>query len=192
MLSKWCPIVDMEQEEVKIIPLWVIIKNVPPKYFSWKVLSAITSPLGSPKKLHPDTEACKSFEEAKVLVEVDLSKKLPKFFSFKSEKGGDTIVEFVYPWLPPRCTNCDKWGHQNSDCLAGKKKEVGAASIVSETVLVATGGMEENTEQEVKKSVVAHNNTNQAVVSLKETQENEKKSWKGRRMEIRGGIHQLK
>lgn len=95
VLSKWSPIVDMEQKEIKTLPLWVIVKNVPPKYFSWKVLSAITSPLGSPKKLHPDTEACKSFEEAKVFVEVDLTKKLPKFFSFKSEKGGDTIVEFV-------------------------------------------------------------------------------------------------
>ena len=87
----------------------MIVKNVPPKYFSWKVLSAITSPLGTPKKLHPDTEACKSFEEAKVFVEVDLTKKLPKFFAFKSEKGGDTTVEFVYPWLPPRCTDCSKW-----------------------------------------------------------------------------------
>ena len=108
VLSKWSPIAEAEQEEIKTIPLWVIVKNVPAKYFSWKVLSAITSPLGLPKKLHPDTEACKSLEEAKVLVEVDLTKKLPKFFSFKSENGGDTVVEFVYPWLPPRCTECSK------------------------------------------------------------------------------------
>ena len=79
VLSKWSPIAEAEQEEIKTIPLWVIVKNVPAKYFSWKVLSAITSPLGLPKKLHPDTEACKSLEEAKVLVEVDLTKKLPKF-----------------------------------------------------------------------------------------------------------------
>jgi len=99
--------VEADQEAIKNIPLWVIVKNVPPKYFSWKVLSAITSPLGIPRKLHPYTEACKSFEEAKVFVEVDLTKKLPKYFSFKSEKGGDTTVEFVYPWLSPRCCKCE-------------------------------------------------------------------------------------
>jgi len=121
VLTKWSAIVDTEQEEIKTIPLWVIVKNVPPKYFSWKVLSAITSPLGTPNKLHSDTEACKSFDEGKVFVEVDLTKDLPKKFSFKSEKGGDTIVEFVYPWLPPRCHTCSKWGHQTIDCLAGRR-----------------------------------------------------------------------
>jgi len=49
-------------------------------------LSAITSPLGIPKKLHRDTETCKSFEEAKVLVEVDLTKKLPKLFLSNQRK----------------------------------------------------------------------------------------------------------
>ncbi|KAG7593824.1 Zinc finger CCHC-type [Arabidopsis thaliana x Arabidopsis arenosa] len=134
VLSKWTPIVEAEQEEIKTIPLWVIVKNVPPKYFSWKVLSAITSPLGTPKKLHPETEACKSFEEAKVFVEVDLTKTLPKFFSFKSDKGGDTIVEFVYPWLPPRCTECSKWGHLNKDCTSQKRIE----QIVDITKTVST------------------------------------------------------
>jgi len=38
---------------------------------------------------------------------VDLTKKLPKYFSFKSEKGGDTTAEFVYPWLSPRCCKCE-------------------------------------------------------------------------------------
>ncbi|ESQ30698.1 hypothetical protein EUTSA_v10012394mg, partial [Eutrema salsugineum] len=97
--------------EMTSIPLWVIVKHVPPKLFSWKGLSALTSPLGKPKKLHPDTEACKNLEEAKVFVEVDLTKKLPKKFCFKSDMGPDTVVEYLFPWLPPRCIGCSKWGH---------------------------------------------------------------------------------
>ena len=138
VLTKWSPIAEAEQDEIKTIPLWVIIKNVPQRYFSWKVLSAITSPLGTPKKLHPDTEACKSFDEAKVFVEVDLTKTLPKHFCFKSDKGGDTIVEFVYPWLPPRCIECSKWGHLKSDCKS-KKKEQGVEekkTLVDNVVLL--------------------------------------------------------
>ncbi|XP_010468649.1 PREDICTED: uncharacterized protein LOC104748750 [Camelina sativa] len=123
VLTKWSPIVDTTQEALTKVPLWVIVKNIPPKYFSWKVLSAITSPLGVPQKLHPDIEACRSFEEAKVFVEVNLTKNLLKHMSFKSWKGGDTIVEFVYPWLPPRCIDCAKWGHFNKDFLAKKKDE---------------------------------------------------------------------
>ncbi|KAG7578003.1 Reverse transcriptase domain [Arabidopsis thaliana x Arabidopsis arenosa] len=164
VLSKWSPIVDTEQAEIKTIPLWVIVKNVPPKYFSWKVLSAITSPLGTPKKLHPDTEACKSFEEAKVFIEVDLTKKLPKFFAFKSEKGGDTIVEFVYPWLPPRCTECKKWGHSISDCLKRKiPKEVQPAELkISETVetehpIVTSGGKHESLDAKEATPIVEAN-----------------------------------
>ncbi|XP_019085582.1 PREDICTED: uncharacterized protein LOC109126472 [Camelina sativa] len=120
VLTKWTPIIDTTQEGLTTVPMWVVVKNVPPRYFSWKVLSAITSPLGTPKRLHPETEACKLFVEAKVFVEVDLTKSLPKHMSFKSGKGGDTVVEFVYPWLPPRCVDCSKWGHLRVDCLSKK------------------------------------------------------------------------
>ena len=171
VLSKWTPIVDMEQEEVKIIPLWVIVKNVLPKCFSWEVLKAITSPLGVPQKLHPDTEACKSFEEAKVLVEVDLTKKLPKFFSFKSERGGDTIVESVYPWLPPRCTVCEKWGHQNSDCLGGKKKNMVLTKVVAEKEQGEVQVAEEKIEQQGEQRNEGKNDNANAVVNLNATEQ---------------------
>ena len=58
-----------------------------------------------------------------MFVEVDLTKTLPKHFCFKSDKGGDTIVEFVYPWLPPRCIESSKWGHLKSDCKSKKKEQ---------------------------------------------------------------------
>ncbi|XP_010446284.1 PREDICTED: uncharacterized protein LOC104729089 [Camelina sativa] len=153
VLSKWSPIVDMEQDEITTIPLWVIVKNVPPKYFSWKVLSAITSPLGVPKKLYPDTEACTTFDEAKVFVEVDLTKSLPKNFSFKSEKEGDTVVEFVYHRLPPRCTLCTKWVHQNSDCLQ-KKNVIVAVTDPNGDKSPHPGGLREDLQSRNDKMVI--------------------------------------
>lgn len=91
--------------------------------FTWDGLGFLASPVGDSKRLHPDKEICKSFKEEKVFVEADLSKELPKSYRFRSEKGIDAVVEYVYPWLPPRCVICSKWGHLKNDCIATKRGE---------------------------------------------------------------------
>lgn len=30
----------------------------------------------------------------------------------------DVVIEYLYPWLPPRCNGCKKWGHVKDACLA--------------------------------------------------------------------------
>lgn len=71
------------QPEIKIIPMWVTIKKVPYSMYSWKGLGFLASVVGEPKRLHPEIELCNNFEEAKVFVEADLSKELPKSHQFK-------------------------------------------------------------------------------------------------------------
>lgn len=58
ILSKWAPLEEkVEAEtEVKVIPMWVTLKNVPRSMFSWKVLGFIASSVGKPVRLHPETE----------------------------------------------------------------------------------------------------------------------------------------
>lgn len=121
-VSKWAPNVEEEPPTMNSVPLWVVMKNVPHKMYSWEGLGFLASAVGNPKKLHPDTETCKSFEEARVSVIADLSKELPKSFRFKSSKGVDSVVEFSYPWLPERCNSCSKWGHKTEVCSYGGKK----------------------------------------------------------------------
>lgn len=107
VVSKWSPEEEEEEEkEITMMPMWVILKNVPRKMFSWEGLGLIASAAGKPKRLHPDTILCKSFEEAKVFVEVDLTKELPKSHHFKSKLGVAADVQFVYPWLPSKCSIC--------------------------------------------------------------------------------------
>lgn len=117
VVSKWSLIIEEVQRDIKSIPMWISIKHVPHKMFSWKRIGFLASAVGEPKRLHPDTVLCKSFEKAKVFVEADLSKTLPKSFRFQSEKGVDAVVEFIYPWLPSKCTSCSKWGHLKDDCM---------------------------------------------------------------------------
>jgi len=105
---------------MKSIPLWVTLKNVAPSIFTDKGLEFLSSAVGKPIKLHPETEACVSFEEAQILVQVDLTKLLPKEYYITCEEEGelDVLVQYFYPWLLPRCGKCQKWGHQTEACLA--------------------------------------------------------------------------
>ena len=54
------------------------LKHVPMNMFSWEGLSFITSAAGHPVPLHSETAACSNFDVAKVFINADLSKELPK------------------------------------------------------------------------------------------------------------------
>lgn len=58
IVSKWSPVTEEAQPEIKSILMWVVLKNVPHKMFSWEGLSFLSSPVGDPKRLHPDTKLC--------------------------------------------------------------------------------------------------------------------------------------
>lgn len=76
--------------------------------YSWKGLGFLASAVDEPKCLHPETEQCINFEEAKVFAEADISKELPKAYQFKLKNDKEVEVEFSYPWLPPQCSICKK------------------------------------------------------------------------------------
>lgn len=122
IVSKWSPIAEDAQPEIKTIPMWVTIKNVSNSMYFWKGLGYLASTVGEPKCLHPDTELCKNFEEAKVFVEADMSKELLKTYQLKLKQVEEVTVEFSYPWLPPRCHNCAKWRHLAEQCLTNSKQ----------------------------------------------------------------------
>lgn len=154
MMSKWSPFIEDDQPEEKSIPLWVHLKNVPTTMVSWEGLSFITSPVGVPIRLHPETAQCINIKTPKVFVNAYLTKELPKKIFFNL-LGKETLVECVYPWLPTRCSNCMKWGHLEKTCLAPKKTEMGTQLHVEieegeilGTVLKAPENMNEDIQKE--------------------------------------------
>lgn len=133
------------------MPLWVTLKNVPHSMYSWEGLGFLSSPVGHPIRLHPETELCSNFEEAKVFVEVNLSQDLPKTFRFKLDKDTQATVEFAYPWLPPRCSRCKKWGHVEENCVI---KEVATEEVVTNKVMELEEG-ELVTEEVISQKIVS-------------------------------------
>ena len=122
VVTKWAP--EGEDSMKKMLPLWVHLTNVPMSMYSWEGLSFITSLVGVPDHLHPETLACKNFEEAKVFVKAYLTKELPAKITYNIQ-GEETTVGFTYPWLPARCTKCGKWGHYDTFCALNKKEKEG-------------------------------------------------------------------
>lgn len=124
IISKWTPYSEDVQPALKSIPLWVTLSNVPLTMFTDKGLEFLASVVGKPVRLHPKTEACESFEEAKILVEADLTKDLPKEYILSGEEEGelDAVIHYSYPWLSPHCQVCKKWGHLRDSCLLEKQK----------------------------------------------------------------------
>lgn len=150
IVSKWTPIVEDAQPEVTSMPMWVKLKNVPHKMFTWKGLSFLSSPLGLPIRLHQDTVLVTNFEEAKVFVEVDLTKELPTSYYFNVQ-GAEVCVEYEFPWLPKQCSICKKWGHANVECLAntgrGAKVDKDTATVVVSSPAPASKEIYENIQE---------------------------------------------
>lgn len=121
VLTKWSPIAEKEKAPVQSIPMWVHIKNVPLNMISWQGLSFVTSPIGSLVRLHPETAQCLKLDVAKIFVKVDLTKDLPTKMNFKID-GKDVLIEYTYPKLPTKCSNCETWGHSVRTCNIGKNQ----------------------------------------------------------------------
>lgn len=147
VVSKWSPMVEKTKEEKTSIPIWVSLKNVPMNMFSWDGLSFMTSPVGRPIRVHTETTSCSQFDVAKIFVNVDLTKELPKSIKF-SKNGKGFLVDFIFPWLPIRCKLCDQWSHSENKCVMSKNVvEVAVEKDVSDIL------KEDVVEQETRKSI---------------------------------------
>lgn len=123
MVGEWTPETARSPPDLSAMPLWVDLLNVPGYLYSKKGLSFLARTSGKFIKLHPNTERCIRMDVARVLVEVDLTKQLPNKISFKNREGAPALVSISYPWLPPRCPACSRWGHRETDCQAQNRRE---------------------------------------------------------------------
>lgn len=108
--------------------------------------------MGEPKRLHPETELVSSFVEAKIFVEVDLTKELPREYFFQVRQE-EVCVSFVYPWLPQKCDICKKCGHSTEGCLAnGGGAQLHGAAIQQTIPIAATKNSLRSTPEQSKKT----------------------------------------
>lgn len=81
-----------------------------------------------------------------------------------------TVVEYAYPWLPPRCTACEKWGHLQAVCLAkaGTTTEsVKQSSTVTEAIETISQ-ISETVVKDMEKTIISEKSNVDKVVEEEE------------------------
>lgn len=116
VINEWNPSTASAPPDQSLMLLWVDLKDVPAHLYSRQGLSFLSSTVGKFVKLHPNTERCIRLDMARILVEVNMNNILTNQICFAGTNSAHVTVSVTYPWLPPRCNICSKWGHLAKAC----------------------------------------------------------------------------
>ncbi|XP_019244242.1 PREDICTED: uncharacterized protein LOC109224110 [Nicotiana attenuata] len=113
ILKSWTEDFDLYNEVFKTIPLWVSFPNLPLNCWGRLTLSRIASGLGTPLYADECTGNASRISYSRVLIEMDISKKLPKCIKIQDPSGKEFEQMVEYDWVPQYCRKCLIVGH---DC----------------------------------------------------------------------------
>ncbi|XP_021994613.1 uncharacterized protein LOC110891219 [Helianthus annuus] len=126
ILKQWSASTKLEKEELKSIPVWVKMHDVPLAAFTEDGLSLLASKIGVPKMLDSYTatmctESWGRSSYARALIEVQSGADLKKSVNVaipSLEGDGHSVAEvkIEYDWEPLRCSSCCVFGHEDSSC----------------------------------------------------------------------------
>ncbi|CAN7033341.1 unnamed protein product [Brassica rapa subsp. trilocularis] len=105
---------DEPQLTTAVVP--VEMRGVPYLLFNQKSLSRLSTAIGKPVSLAPETERKENFEVAKIWIKVNLLGELPSRIVTGFSNGKEIEIAISYPWLPTKCSQCDKFGHDVDHC----------------------------------------------------------------------------
>nr|XP_009759342.1 PREDICTED: uncharacterized protein LOC104211900 [Nicotiana sylvestris] len=117
IMKSWSTNFNLHDEILKIIPLWVRFPNLPLNCWSMKALSKLGSALGNPIYAYECTIGSIRISYVRMLIEMDVTKPLPRTVKLQDPKGKIIQQEITYDWEPSFCAKYLKIGH---DCNEDK------------------------------------------------------------------------
>ncbi|KAL0906074.1 hypothetical protein M5K25_024536 [Dendrobium thyrsiflorum] len=114
-ILKWTPFFDIRQES-PIVPIWISFPNLRLHFFNPKVLHALGSLFGRPLQTDQATAARTRPSVARVLVEVDITKKHAKEVWVGSKAYG-YLQKVDFENIPDFCSHCKMHGHASTVCF---------------------------------------------------------------------------
>ncbi|KAL0904830.1 hypothetical protein M5K25_026985 [Dendrobium thyrsiflorum] len=114
-ILKWTPFFDIRQES-PIVPIWISFPNLRLHFFNPEVLHALGSLFGRPLQTDQATAARTRPSVARVLVEVDITKKHAKEVWVGSKAYG-YLQKVDFENIPDFCSHCKMHGHASTVCF---------------------------------------------------------------------------
>ncbi|XP_062075064.1 uncharacterized protein LOC133779080 [Humulus lupulus] len=106
---------------VNSVLVWMRSPNIGLQYWGLKSLSALVSTIGKPMMMDRVTKEKSMVKFARVLVEVEITDRLPHSISSISERGQLMEQAIEFEWLPTRCSCCKGLGHTASSCKSAQE-----------------------------------------------------------------------
>ena len=122
IVKPWNPNMDVDKEELKLIPIWIQLKiefKLWGEFFLLKIMGQIGKPL---QQRDNPTRKRDNVQYARVLVEVQLAHAFLDQIYFVNGHGVRTQVNVHYEWKPIECQSCHLLGHATADCKRDKTK----------------------------------------------------------------------
>lgn len=121
ILKPWSPGFDFHSEVLRVVPLWVRFNNLPLNCWSTQSLSKIGSLVGVPLCADECTTRQLRVSYARLLIEADVTKELPKTVFIQDAEGRLVEQSVFYEWAPKFCQKCQKVGHSCDEKKAPPK-----------------------------------------------------------------------
>ncbi|XP_074314392.1 uncharacterized protein LOC141649606 [Silene latifolia] len=115
VFKSWSPTV-IDELTISHVPIWVLFLSLDPCFWSKTALSKVASLIGNPICADEHTTNKSKLAFGHILVDVDLSKELPKAIQINSPYRGTLLQKVEYEWIPHFCSVCKKVGHSKERC----------------------------------------------------------------------------
>ncbi|KAK4737473.1 hypothetical protein R3W88_001170 [Solanum pinnatisectum] len=103
IMKPWVLEFNFKEEILTTIPLWVKLPNLPLNCWNVVVLSKIESSLGKPLYANECTSQMNRISFVRILVEVDITRPLPKVIKMHDPKGKVLEQQVWFEWKPIFC-----------------------------------------------------------------------------------------
>ncbi|XP_056697968.1 uncharacterized protein [Spinacia oleracea] len=116
IVKPWSATFNFHAEILRVVPLWIKLPNLPLNCWGTDSLSRIGSLVGVPLYADECTSKQLRISFARILVEVDVTKALPRSVLVQDPSGNTVVQKVIYDWIPPYCKKCKNVGN---DCSKG-------------------------------------------------------------------------